>query len=120
MSESENPVISAPQPDSRRPHSNQDWWPNQLDLSVLRQHESRPSPLGEDFDYAAAFATVDLDALKKDIVEVMTTSQDWWPADYGHYGPLFIRMAWHSGRHLPHRRRPRRRWFGRPAVRAAE
>ena len=96
MSESENPVISAPQPDPHRPRSNQDWWPNQLDLSVLRQHAPRPSPLGADFDYAAALATVDLDGLKRDIVDVMTTSQDWWPADYGHYGPLFIRMTWHA------------------------
>jgi catalase-peroxidase len=76
--------------------SNRDWWPNALDLKVL--HQSRPSadPMGEDFNYAQEFATVDLDALKADIEKVMTTSQDWWPADFGHYGPLFIRMAWHS------------------------
>ncbi|MEX2229008.1 MAG: catalase/peroxidase HPI [Dehalococcoidia bacterium] len=76
--------------------SNRDWWPNQLNLKVLHQNPPMANPLGEDFDYADEFRTLDLDALKKDIEEVMTTSQDWWPADYGHYGPLFIRMAWHS------------------------
>jgi catalase-peroxidase len=76
--------------------SNRDWWPNQLDVSVLHQNPPAGDPMGGQFDYAAAFKTVDLDALKADIHEVMTTSQDWWPADYGHYGPLFIRMAWHS------------------------
>ncbi|HQZ40115.1 MAG TPA: catalase/peroxidase HPI [Vicinamibacterales bacterium] len=76
--------------------SNRDWWPNRLDLSVLHQHPPAGNPMGESFDYAAEFKTLDLDALKKDIEQVMTTSQDWWPADYGHYGPLFIRMAWHG------------------------
>ncbi len=76
--------------------SNRDWWPNQLDLSVLHQNPPTADPMGESFDYAAEFATLDLDAVKRDIEAVMTTSQDWWPADYGHYGPLFIRMAWHS------------------------
>jgi catalase-peroxidase len=76
--------------------SNRDWWPDQLDLRVLQQNPPMASPMGEDFDYAAEFATIDLDALRRDIESVMTTSQDWWPADYGHYGPLFIRMAWHS------------------------
>ncbi|MFU8814312.1 MAG: catalase/peroxidase HPI [Pseudomonadales bacterium] len=76
--------------------SSQYWWPEMLDLRPLRQHAAESNPMGKDFDYAAAFATLDLDAVKKDIEEVMTTSQDWWPADYGHYGPLFIRMAWHS------------------------
>ena len=76
--------------------SNRDWWPNQLNLSILHQHSERSNPLDGDFDYARAFQSVDLDALKRDIEAVMTTSQDWWPADYGHYGPLFIRMAWHS------------------------
>ncbi len=76
--------------------SNQDWWPNQLNLKFLRQNSRLSNPMGDDFDYAEAFRALDLDALKKDIVEMMTTSQDWWPADYGHYGPLFIRMAWHS------------------------
>ena len=95
-SESENPVIEAPTAKPTRPHTNQDWWPNQLNLQVLHQHSPRSNPMDEGFDYAAEFAELDLDALQRDIVEVMTTSQDWWPADYGHYGPLFIRMAWHS------------------------
>jgi catalase-peroxidase len=95
-SESENPAIEAPTPTPTRPRSNRDWWPDQLDLGVLRPHTPRPNPLGEDFDYAAELATLDVDALKQDIFEVMSTSQDWWPADYGHYGPLFIRMSWHA------------------------
>ncbi len=95
-SESENPAISAPTPRATRPRSNRDWWPNQLDLQVLHQHSALSNPMGDDFNYADEFNTVDLDALKHDITEVMTTSQDWWPADYGHYGGLFIRMAWHS------------------------
>jgi catalase-peroxidase len=76
--------------------SNRDWWPNQLNLKVLHQHSALSNPLGEDFNYAKNFLTLDLDALKKDLYALMTDSQDWWPADYGHYGPLFIRMAWHS------------------------
>ncbi len=72
------------------------WWPNQLNLKILHQHSPQSDPMGEDFDYAAEFKTLDLDAVKRDIIEVLTTSQDWWPADYGHYGPLTIRMAWHS------------------------
>ena len=76
--------------------SNADWWPNQLNLKILHQNTPVVSPMGGDFDYAAEFKKLDLEALKKDIEQVMTTSQDWWPADYGHYGPLFIRMAWHS------------------------
>ncbi|TWT89858.1 Catalase-peroxidase [Pseudobythopirellula maris] len=76
--------------------SNQDWWPNRLNLQVLHQNSAKSNPMGADFDYAEEFGKLDLAALKKDIEEVMTTSQDWWPADYGHYGPLFIRMAWHS------------------------
>ena len=76
--------------------SNQHWWPNQLNLTILRQNSPMSDPMGKDFNYAEEFETLDLDALKKDINESMTTSQDWWPADYGHYGPLFIRMAWHS------------------------
>ena len=95
-SNSENPAIPAPTVKHTRPRSNQDWWPNQLNLQVLHQHLPRSNPLGRDFNYAKEFATLDLNALKQDIVEVMTTSQEWWPADYGHYGPLFIRMAWHS------------------------
>jgi len=76
--------------------ANQRWWPNQLNLRALHQNSALSDPMGEGFDYAEEFAKVDLDELKQDIEEVMTTSQDWWPADYGHYGPLFIRMAWHS------------------------
>ena len=76
--------------------SNRDWWPNQLNLKVLHQQPPAGDPLGASFDYAEAFMTVDLDALRKDIEQVMTTSQEWWPADYGHYGPFFVRMAWHS------------------------
>ncbi|MFE3073008.1 catalase/peroxidase HPI [Streptomyces sp. NPDC059247] len=76
--------------------SNRDWWPNQLDLQVLQQHARRSGPMDEDFDYAKEFAGLDVEALKRDVFEVMTASQDWWPADYGHYGPLFIRMSWHS------------------------
>ncbi|MDX1938049.1 MAG: catalase/peroxidase HPI, partial [Flavihumibacter sp.] len=76
--------------------SNRDWWPNQLKLNILRQHSSLSNPMGDDFNYAAAFQSLNLAAVKKDIFELMTTSQDWWPADYGHYGPFFIRMAWHS------------------------
>ncbi len=95
-SESESPVIPSPTPTAHRPRSNRDWWPEQLDLRVLSQHSPGSNPMGEDFDYADEFATLDVDALKRDVVEVMTTSQDWWPADYGHYGPLFIRMTWHA------------------------
>lgn len=76
--------------------SNRDWWPNQLNLKILDQHSSQSNPMGEAFSYAEAFKSLDYAALKADIFELMTTSQDWWPADYGHYGPLFIRMAWHS------------------------
>ena len=76
--------------------SNRDWWPNMLNLNILRQHSSKSDPMGADFDYAAEFNSLDLDAVKNDINELMTDSKDWWPADYGHYGPLFIRMAWHS------------------------
>jgi len=95
-SESENPVIESPTPEPTRPRTNRDWWPNQLDLQVLHQHSPRANPVGEDFDYSKAFATLDVDALKQDVFAVMTASQDWWPADYSHYGPLFIRMAWHA------------------------
>jgi catalase-peroxidase len=95
--ESENPAIKSPTPSTGgRPRTVQDWWPNQIDLSVLNKPSQDSDPLGEDFDYAAAFATLDVEALKRDLVEVMHTSQDWWPADWGHYGPLFIRMSWHA------------------------
>ncbi|CAM3889291.1 catalase/peroxidase HPI [Arcobacter cloacae] len=76
--------------------SNKDWWPNQLNLKILSQHSNKVNPLGDDFDYAKEFAKLDYDALKADLTTLMTDSQEWWPADYGHYGPLFIRMAWHS------------------------
>ena len=76
--------------------ANQHWWPNQLNLKVLHQNSSLSDPMGDEFNYAEAFKTLDLDALQQDVDALMTTSQDWWPADYGHYGPLFIRMAWHS------------------------
>ena len=84
--------------------SNQDWWPNQLDLSILHQNSLKSNPMGAGFDYAEEFAKLDLDALKKDIEEVLTTSQDWWPADYGHYGPLMIRHRLAQRRHVPRRR----------------
>ncbi|MER7279319.1 catalase/peroxidase HPI [Dactylosporangium sp. NPDC000244] len=96
-SESENPAIPAPTAKApSRPRTNRDWWPNQLDLSVLHRHTARANPMDGDFDYRREFATLDVEALKRDLTELMTTSQDWWPADYGHYGPLFIRMSWHA------------------------
>jgi catalase-peroxidase len=96
MSESESPVISSPTPKAHGPMTNRDWWPNQPNLQVLRKHAAPIDPLGDGFDYAAEFKALDVEALKRDLVEVMTSSQDWWPADYGHYGPLFIRMSWHA------------------------
>jgi catalase-peroxidase len=95
-SESENPAIPSPTPKVPSPRTNHDWWPNQLDLSVLHRHSPLSDPMGEDFNYAKEFQTLDLDALKADLIELMSTSQDWWPSDYGHYGPLFIRMSWHA------------------------
>ena len=73
-----------------------EWWPDQLDLTVLHRNSPAADPMGADFDYAAEFATLDLEAVRRDLMALMTDSQEWWPADYGHYGPLFIRMAWHS------------------------
>lgn len=96
-SESENPAIDSPEPVSGgRPHGIKDWWPNSLDLSVLHAHSSKGNPLGEDFSYAEAFKDLDVDALKADIKDVLTTSQEWWPADFGHYGGLMIRLSWHA------------------------
>lgn len=88
------PVTGAHRP--MRGTSNRDWWPNQLNLNILHQHSPKSNPMGEKFNYAEEFKSLDLKAVKKDLYELMTKSQDWWPADYGHYGPLFIRMAWHS------------------------
>ncbi|MFP6885231.1 MAG: peroxidase family protein, partial [Roseibacillus sp.] len=92
------PVMSGAhaQHTARGSTANQHWWPNQLNLKPLHQNSSLSDPMGDDFDYAREFQTIDLEELKRDIEELMRTSQDWWPADYGHYGPLFIRMAWHS------------------------
>jgi catalase-peroxidase len=95
-SESENPVIPSPTPSVSRPRSNQDWWPNQPNLQVLHQHSRRVDPMGEDYDYRKELETLDVEALKRDLFELMTDSQDWWPADFGHYGPFFVRMSWHS------------------------
>ncbi|WP_069160470.1 catalase/peroxidase HPI [Nocardia altamirensis] len=96
-SESENPAIPSPTPKTdHRPRTNKDWWPEQIDVSVLHAHSSKSNPLGEDFDYAAEFRKLDVDALKADVAAVLTNSQDWWPADYGNYGGLFIRMSWHA------------------------
>jgi catalase-peroxidase len=96
VSESENPAIPSPTPKWTRPRTNRDWWPDQLELSILRAHSPRSNPMGEDFNYAKEFKTLDVEALKRDVIKVMTTSQAWWPADYGHYGPFFIRMTWHA------------------------
>ncbi|WP_235781003.1 catalase/peroxidase HPI [Sinomonas notoginsengisoli] len=95
-SESENPAIDAPEPKAHGPRKNSDWWPNQLDLSVLHAHNPAGNPLGAGFSYREEFAKLDLDALKQDIIEVLTTPQDWWPADFGHYGGLMIRLSWHD------------------------
>jgi catalase-peroxidase len=95
-SESESPAIPSPTPKRTRPRTNKDWWPNQVDLSMLKKHSAGTSPLGDDFDYAEEFKKLDVEALRRDVYAVMTDSQDWWPADYGHYGPFFIRMTWHA------------------------
>ncbi len=96
VSESENPAIRSPTPEVPRPRTNQDWWPDQLDLKMLHRHSPLSNPMGEDFDYAKEFASLDLDALRSDLIALMSTSQEWWPSDYGNYGPLFIRMSWHA------------------------
>ena len=95
-SQSESRGIPSPVPTAHRPMSIRDWWPNQLDLSILHQHSPLTDPMDEGFKYKEEFKALDVDALKQDVYKVMTTSQDWWPADYGHYGPLFIRMTWHA------------------------
>ena len=95
-SESENPVIPAPTPEDPAPRTIKDWWPHQVDVAVLHQHSSLSNPLGEDFDYSEEFKKLDVEALRQDLINLMTDSQEWWPADYGHYGPLFIRMSWHA------------------------
>jgi catalase-peroxidase len=97
ISETENPEIPSPEaPKDHRPRTNRDWWPSQVDLSVLNKPARDSDPLGEDFDYKIEFQKLDVEALKQDLIDLMTTSQDWWPADYGHYGGLFIRMSWHA------------------------
>jgi len=130
--------------------TNMDWWPNALNLDILHQHDRKTDPMGENFDYREEARKLDFDALKADLRALMTDSQDWWPADWGHYGGLMIRMAWHAagsyrtadgrggggtgnqrfaplnswpvarGRFVPHRRRTRRRGHRQPALRAAE
>ncbi|MGB8501040.1 MAG: catalase-peroxidase, partial [Mycobacterium sp.] len=95
-SESENPVIPSPTPKAHAPMTNQDWWPNQINVSVLHAQSEKGNPLGAGFDYKEEFKKLDVEALKRDVIALMTNSQDWWPADYGHYGGLFIRMSWHA------------------------
>ena len=90
------PVAHGRAPHPTQGGGNRDWWPDRLNLKILAKNPAVANPLGEDFDYAAAFNSLDLAAVKQDIAEVLTTSQDWWPADFGHYGPFMIRMAWHS------------------------
>jgi catalase-peroxidase len=96
VSESENPAIASPTPAAHRPRTNSDWWPDQLDLSVLHRHSPLSDPMGPGFDYAKELETLDVEELRRDLIALMTDSQEWWPADYGHYGPLFIRMSWHA------------------------
>jgi catalase-peroxidase len=96
VSDSENPVIAAPEPKAHAPLTNQDWWPDQVDVSKLHTQSPQGNPLGADFDYAEEFKKLDPEALKADVMSVLTTSQDWWPADYGSYAGLMIRMSWHA------------------------
>jgi catalase-peroxidase len=95
-SESENPAIDSPKPKTHAPRKNQDWWPDQVDVSVLHKQNEKGNPLGRDFDYAQEFSKLDVDAFKRDVIELINTTQDWWPADYGSYAGLFIRMSWHA------------------------
>lgn len=95
-SESENPIIDSPTPKVHAPLTNKDWWPEQVDVSVLHKQSSKGNPFGEAFDYAAEFAKLDVEAFKADVIDLIRTSQDWWPADYGNYAGLFIRMSWHA------------------------
>ncbi|MEV4257483.1 catalase-peroxidase, partial [Spirillospora sp. NPDC049652] len=101
MAENQNTSGECPVAHTRAPHptqggGNHQWWPERLNLKILAKNPAVANPLGEDFDYAAAFQSLDLAAVKRDIAEVLTTSQDWWPADFGNYGPFMVRMAWHS------------------------
>jgi catalase-peroxidase len=96
VSDSENPAIDSPKPKAGAPLTNQDWWPEQIDVSVLHAHSNKGNPLGDDFDYAKEFAKLDAEALKADVISAITTSQDWWPADYGSYAGLMIRLSWHA------------------------
>jgi catalase-peroxidase len=96
VSESENPGLAAPEPKAPKLRSNQDWWPNQPNLKQLQAHYPKASPLGENYNYKEAFKSLDLEGLKRDLGAVMKNSQEWWPADYGNYGPFFIRLTWHA------------------------
>ena len=123
MSDSEEPRRTRHRRPSRRrtrPLTNQDWWPDQIDVSMLHAQLAEGNPLGEDFDYAEEFAKLDVDALKADVISVITTSQDWWPADYGNYGGPVHPDELARRRHLPHLRRPRRRRAGHAALRPAQ
>ena len=100
--------------------TNRDWWPNQLNLKILHQNSAKSDPMSKGFNYAEEFKKLDLKALKQDLYALMTDSQDWWPADYGHYGGLFIRMAWHSAGHISHGRRTWWRGLRHAALRTAQ
>ena len=114
------PVSHAKAPHPTSGSANRMWWPNHLNMKVLAKNPAVANPMGADFDYAAEFKSLDLPAVKKDIEKALTTSQDWWPADFGHYGPLIIRMAWHSAGTYRIERRPGRRWCGAAALRAPQ